>query len=158
MSQSESDSHTADCCLSWTVRVTADFSNMNTQTSIYTHISAVCPQRRQVGTKVTSLEKKHSVCLKSNRTLIWSQRCFINMSVCLCVCRIDQQWQYRIYCKTLKSKERTLLHQYLERSTLSPHLQPHTGKHPSVRPSLLVVYLHMWTSTRWPPLPLCSDL
>lgn len=40
--------------------------------------------------------------------------------------KIDQQWQYRIYCKTLKSKERTLLHQYLERSTLSPHLQPHT--------------------------------
>ncbi|XP_034025413.1 leucine-rich repeat-containing protein 2 [Thalassophryne amazonica] len=33
--------------------------------------------------------------------------------------RIDQQWQYRIYCKTLKSSEINLLHHYLERSTLN---------------------------------------
>ncbi|XP_054467429.1 leucine-rich repeat-containing protein 2 isoform X2 [Anoplopoma fimbria] len=33
--------------------------------------------------------------------------------------KIDQQWQYRIYCKTLKTKELTLLHRYLERSTLT---------------------------------------
>ncbi|XP_062418635.1 leucine-rich repeat-containing protein 2 isoform X3 [Pungitius pungitius] len=31
--------------------------------------------------------------------------------------KIDQQWQYRIYCKTLKTKELNLLHSYLERST-----------------------------------------
>ncbi|XP_056274142.1 leucine-rich repeat-containing protein 2 [Pseudoliparis swirei] len=31
--------------------------------------------------------------------------------------KIDQQWQYRIYCKTLKTKELNLLHRYLERST-----------------------------------------
>lgn len=37
--------------------------------------------------------------------------------------RIDQQWQYRIYCKSLKRDERTLLHQYLQRSTLTD-LQP----------------------------------
>ncbi|XP_040897614.1 leucine-rich repeat-containing protein 2 isoform X2 [Toxotes jaculatrix] len=33
--------------------------------------------------------------------------------------RIDQQWQYRIYCKTLKTTELNLLHHYLERSTQS---------------------------------------
>ncbi|XP_037536059.1 leucine-rich repeat-containing protein 2 [Nematolebias whitei] len=32
--------------------------------------------------------------------------------------RIDQEWQYRIYCKTLKTKELNQLHHYLERSTL----------------------------------------
>ncbi|KAK2901564.1 leucine-rich repeat-containing protein 2 [Channa argus] len=31
--------------------------------------------------------------------------------------RIDQEWQYRIYCKKLNSSEQNLLHQYLERST-----------------------------------------
>uniref|UniRef100_G3N7V5 Leucine rich repeat containing 2 n=2 Tax=Gasterosteus aculeatus aculeatus TaxID=481459 RepID=G3N7V5_GASAC len=31
--------------------------------------------------------------------------------------KIDQQWQYRIYCKTLKKNELNLLHSYLERST-----------------------------------------
>lgn len=35
--------------------------------------------------------------------------------------RIDQQWQYRIYCKTLRTEERTALHQYLQRSTLETH-------------------------------------
>ncbi|XP_059193515.1 leucine-rich repeat-containing protein 2 [Centropristis striata] len=30
--------------------------------------------------------------------------------------RIDQEWQYRIYCKTLKTEERNLLHRYLEKS------------------------------------------
>ncbi|KAM9360864.1 leucine-rich repeat-containing protein 2 isoform 1-T2 [Symphorus nematophorus] len=39
--------------------------------------------------------------------------------------RIDQQWQFRIYCKTLKTEERNLLHHYLERSTL-PEIQPST--------------------------------
>nr|XP_054586335.1 leucine-rich repeat-containing protein 2 isoform X1 [Nothobranchius furzeri] len=38
--------------------------------------------------------------------------------------RIDQEWQYRIYCKTLKPTEKHQLHQYLERST-----QPHTSTH-----------------------------
>lgn len=38
--------------------------------------------------------------------------------------RIDQEWQFRIYCKGLKTEERTLLHQYLERSTFK--LQPCT--------------------------------
>ncbi|XP_006808507.1 leucine-rich repeat-containing protein 2 [Neolamprologus brichardi] len=33
--------------------------------------------------------------------------------------RIDQEWQYRIYCKTLKTSELNLLHHYLERSTLT---------------------------------------
>ncbi|XP_034396956.1 leucine-rich repeat-containing protein 2 [Cyclopterus lumpus] len=33
--------------------------------------------------------------------------------------KIDQQCQYRIYCKTLKTKELNLLHRYLERSTLT---------------------------------------
>ncbi|AWP07772.1 putative leucine-rich repeat-containing protein 2-like [Scophthalmus maximus] len=41
--------------------------------------------------------------------------------------RIDQQWQYRIYCKTLKSHELNLLHRYLERSTL-PDTQPRTDE------------------------------
>ncbi|XP_017288626.1 leucine-rich repeat-containing protein 2 [Kryptolebias marmoratus] len=33
--------------------------------------------------------------------------------------RIDQEWQYRIYCKTLKTPELDQLHHYLERSTRS---------------------------------------
>ncbi|XP_008334713.1 leucine-rich repeat-containing protein 2 isoform X1 [Cynoglossus semilaevis] len=33
--------------------------------------------------------------------------------------RIDQEWQYRIYCKTLKSTEREFLHRHLRRSQLS---------------------------------------
>ncbi|XP_072243271.1 leucine-rich repeat-containing protein 2 [Leuresthes tenuis] len=41
--------------------------------------------------------------------------------------RIDQQWQYRIYCKTMKSTELNVLHHYLERSTLTD-IQPHAGK------------------------------
>lgn len=40
----------------------------------------------------------------------------VDTSVCA---RIDQQWQYRIYCKSLKSSERQLLHRYLERATLT---------------------------------------
>ncbi|XP_068460408.1 leucine-rich repeat-containing protein 2 [Clinocottus analis] len=32
--------------------------------------------------------------------------------------KIDQQWQYRIYCKTLKTKELNLLHRHLEGTTL----------------------------------------
>uniref|UniRef100_A0A3Q3IN90 Leucine rich repeat containing 2 n=1 Tax=Monopterus albus TaxID=43700 RepID=A0A3Q3IN90_MONAL len=40
--------------------------------------------------------------------------------------RIDQEWQYRIYCKTLKADERNLLHHYLERSRLIHTTQPHT--------------------------------
>ncbi|XP_035525736.1 leucine-rich repeat-containing protein 2-like [Morone saxatilis] len=42
--------------------------------------------------------------------------------------RIDQQWQYRIYCKRLKTSERNLLHHYLERTTLTDvqHIQPNT--------------------------------
>ncbi|XP_029915590.1 leucine-rich repeat-containing protein 2 [Myripristis murdjan] len=40
--------------------------------------------------------------------------------------RIDQQWQYRIHCKALKSSEVNLLHHYLQRSTL-PDIQLHTG-------------------------------
>ncbi|XP_039476913.1 leucine-rich repeat-containing protein 2 [Oreochromis aureus] len=39
--------------------------------------------------------------------------------------RIDQEWQYRIYCKTLKTSELNLLHHYLERSTLTD-IQPCT--------------------------------
>ncbi|XP_026176729.1 leucine-rich repeat-containing protein 2 isoform X2 [Mastacembelus armatus] len=39
--------------------------------------------------------------------------------------RIDQQWQYRIYCKTLKAKELNVLHHYLERATLTG-VQVHT--------------------------------
>ncbi|GLD68450.1 leucine-rich repeat-containing protein 2 [Lates japonicus] len=39
--------------------------------------------------------------------------------------RIDQQWQYRIYCKTLKTTELNLLHHYLERSTVTD-IQPYT--------------------------------
>uniref|UniRef100_A0A3Q1GWP2 Leucine rich repeat containing 2 n=1 Tax=Acanthochromis polyacanthus TaxID=80966 RepID=A0A3Q1GWP2_9TELE len=39
--------------------------------------------------------------------------------------RIEQEWQYRIYCKSLKSSERNLLHHYLERSTLTD-VQPHS--------------------------------
>ncbi|XP_067430069.1 leucine-rich repeat-containing protein 2 [Thunnus thynnus] len=39
--------------------------------------------------------------------------------------KIDQQWQYRIYCKKLKASELNLLHNYLERSTLT-HIQPYT--------------------------------
>ncbi|KAM4578040.1 leucine-rich repeat-containing protein 2 [Fundulus diaphanus] len=41
--------------------------------------------------------------------------------------RIDQQWQYRIYCKTLKTKELDQLHYYLERSTLTD-VQPCRGR------------------------------
>ncbi|KAM3610946.1 uncharacterized protein V6R79_011070 [Siganus canaliculatus] len=41
--------------------------------------------------------------------------------------RIDQQWQYRIYCKTLKSNELSLLHRYLERTTLSDKLRSSEG-------------------------------
>uniref|UniRef100_A0A3B3YCH9 Leucine rich repeat containing 2 n=1 Tax=Poecilia mexicana TaxID=48701 RepID=A0A3B3YCH9_9TELE len=33
--------------------------------------------------------------------------------------RIDQQWQYRIYCKSMKAKELQQLHHYLERSLLT---------------------------------------
>ncbi|KAM4576374.1 leucine-rich repeat-containing protein 2 [Odontesthes bonariensis] len=40
--------------------------------------------------------------------------------------RIDQQWQYRIYCKSMKTKERDVLHHYLERSTLA-ETPLHTG-------------------------------
>ncbi|KAM6931360.1 LOW QUALITY PROTEIN: leucine-rich repeat-containing protein 2 [Xenentodon cancila] len=40
--------------------------------------------------------------------------------------KIDQEWQYRIYCKTMKTTELNLLHHYLERSTLS-HTQRCTG-------------------------------
>lgn len=39
--------------------------------------------------------------------------------------RIDRQWQYRIYCKNMKSKELNQLHHYLERSTLTD-IQPYT--------------------------------
>ncbi|KAF1388993.1 hypothetical protein PFLUV_G00068810 [Perca fluviatilis] len=39
--------------------------------------------------------------------------------------KIDQQWQYRIYCKALKTKELNQLHHYLERSTLTD-IQPCT--------------------------------
>ncbi|KAK7899576.1 hypothetical protein WMY93_020429 [Mugilogobius chulae] len=35
--------------------------------------------------------------------------------------RIDQQWQYRIYCKTLKKEERNELQRYLERSPNFSH-------------------------------------
>lgn len=42
---------------------------------------------------------------------------------CVCRCRIELQWQYRIYCKSLRGHERKLLHRYLERSRL-----PHTGE------------------------------
>lgn len=39
--------------------------------------------------------------------------------------RIDQQWQYRIYCKTLGRDHRTALHQYLQKSTdPDPNLSP----------------------------------
>ncbi|XP_056150169.1 leucine-rich repeat-containing protein 2 [Lampris incognitus] len=45
--------------------------------------------------------------------------------------KINQQWQYRIHCKSLKSSEKELLHHYLERSALTQH----TGiNHLSVRP------------------------
>ncbi|MED6261445.1 hypothetical protein ATANTOWER_005301, partial [Ataeniobius toweri] len=40
--------------------------------------------------------------------------------------RIDQQWQYRIYCKTIKTKELNQLHHYLERSMLTD-IQPYMG-------------------------------
>nr|XP_033946275.1 leucine-rich repeat-containing protein 2 isoform X2 [Pseudochaenichthys georgianus] len=33
--------------------------------------------------------------------------------------KIDQQWQYRIYCKSLQTKALNLLHHYLERSALT---------------------------------------
>ncbi|XP_034727688.1 leucine-rich repeat-containing protein 2 isoform X1 [Etheostoma cragini] len=39
--------------------------------------------------------------------------------------KIEQQWQYRIYCKALKTKELNQLHHYLERSTLTD-IQPCT--------------------------------
>lgn len=51
----------------------------------------------------------------------------VDASVCA---RIDQQWQYRIYCKSLKSSERQLLHRYLERSTLT-QIQSNTGEYNS---------------------------
>ncbi|KAM4745089.1 leucine-rich repeat-containing protein 2 [Anableps anableps] len=41
--------------------------------------------------------------------------------------RIDQQWQYRIYCKTMKTKELNQLHHYLERSLLTD-TQPYLGR------------------------------
>ncbi|XP_035021225.1 leucine-rich repeat-containing protein 2 isoform X8 [Hippoglossus stenolepis] len=40
--------------------------------------------------------------------------------------RINQQWEYRIYCKSLKPEEQQLLRQYLERST-RPDTQEYTG-------------------------------
>ncbi|XP_058640655.1 leucine-rich repeat-containing protein 2 isoform X1 [Onychostoma macrolepis] len=41
------------------------------------------------------------------------------------VCRVNQQWQYRIACRKLKSAEVTALQCYLERSSLSEtHLLP----------------------------------
>lgn len=47
------------------------------------------------------------------------------------MCRIDQEWQYRIYCKSLKSKELNLLQNYLQRSTLTD-TQQHTGSYEHV--------------------------
>lgn len=47
--------------------------------------------------------------------------------------RIDQQWQYRIYCKTLRSHDRTALHQYLTTPTAPEpgHAHIHTdGEEP----------------------------
>lgn len=42
--------------------------------------------------------------------------------ICLCfVCRVNQQWQYRIACRKLKSAEVTALQCYLERSALLLH-------------------------------------
>lgn len=49
----------------------------------------------------------------------------VDTSVCA---RIDQQWQYRIYCKSLKSSERQVLHRYLERATLT-QIQSNTGEY-----------------------------
>ncbi|XP_062237215.1 leucine-rich repeat-containing protein 2 isoform X2 [Platichthys flesus] len=40
--------------------------------------------------------------------------------------RINQQWEYRIYCKSLKPEEQQLLRQYLERSTRAG-TQEYTG-------------------------------
>lgn len=51
-----------------------------------------------------------------------------------CLRRIDQQWQYRIYCKSMKAKELQQLHHYLERSLLTEpppygeHLDRNTGR------------------------------
>ncbi|XP_053277320.1 leucine-rich repeat-containing protein 2 isoform X2 [Pleuronectes platessa] len=42
--------------------------------------------------------------------------------------RINQQWEYRIYCKSLKPEEQQLLRQYLERSTRTG-TQEYTGKY-----------------------------
>ncbi|CAB1320224.1 unnamed protein product [Coregonus sp. 'balchen'] len=46
--------------------------------------------------------------------------------------KIDQQWQYRIACKKLKSNEVEVLQHYLERTALNeiqPHQDvPNTGK------------------------------
>ncbi|XP_028312485.1 leucine-rich repeat-containing protein 2 [Gouania willdenowi] len=42
--------------------------------------------------------------------------------------RIEQQWQYRIYCKTLKTSELNQLQRYLERNTLSQQPSTHTDE------------------------------
>ncbi|XP_026198257.1 leucine-rich repeat-containing protein 2 [Anabas testudineus] len=45
--------------------------------------------------------------------------------------RIDQEWQFRIYCKTLKTNELNLLQHYLQRSTLTD-IQPYTSDYEQV--------------------------
>ncbi|XP_054895189.1 leucine-rich repeat-containing protein 2 isoform X3 [Poeciliopsis prolifica] len=44
--------------------------------------------------------------------------------------RIDQQWQYRIYCKSMKAKELQQLHHYLERSLLTEPHGAHLDRNP----------------------------
>ncbi|XP_068079178.1 leucine-rich repeat-containing protein 2 isoform X2 [Danio rerio] len=62
--------------------------------------------------------------------------------------RVNQQWQYRIACKKLKSTEVTALHTYLERSTLQ-ELHTHTSDSDS-ESSKLIFELN---GQKWMKLP-----
>uniref|UniRef100_A0A3B3W0X1 Leucine rich repeat containing 2 n=1 Tax=Poecilia latipinna TaxID=48699 RepID=A0A3B3W0X1_9TELE len=66
------------------------------------------------------------------------------------VCRIDQQWQYRIYCKSMKAKELQQLQHYLERSLLTEpapsggHLDRNTGTTGKTGKTRSLVLSLMW--------------